>query len=131
MAWLLSALRPTGPYPVLALSGEQGSAKSTRARVLRALLDHTIAELCSEPREPRDLASAANSSWTVVLENFSGLPVWLSDARCRLSAGGGFATRTLYENDEETIFNVQRPVILTGIDDVTTRGGSVTCSPRL
>jgi hypothetical protein len=28
VAWLLAALRDCGPYPVLALSGEQGSAKS-------------------------------------------------------------------------------------------------------
>src|SRR5262249_8833787 len=32
--------------------------------------------------------------------------------------GGGFATRTLYENDEETIFAAQRPVMLNGIEDV-------------
>src|SRR5437899_8212558 len=27
LAWLLAALRPAGPYPLLAISGEQGSAK--------------------------------------------------------------------------------------------------------
>jgi hypothetical protein len=27
-AWLLAALRGQGPYPVLAISGEQGSAKT-------------------------------------------------------------------------------------------------------
>ena len=37
--WLIAALVPTGPYPVLALHGEQGSAKSTTARVLRDLID--------------------------------------------------------------------------------------------
>ena len=29
VAWLVAALRPSGPYPVLALLGEQGTAKST------------------------------------------------------------------------------------------------------
>ena len=47
---------------------------------------------------------------------------WLSDALCTLATGGGFATRTLYENDEETILNAQRPVILTGIDELARRG---------
>src|SRR5215471_6433103 len=28
IAWLLAALRPIGPYPLLALAGEQGSAKT-------------------------------------------------------------------------------------------------------
>ena len=32
IAWLTAALRPVGPYPILSLHGEQGSAKSTLAR---------------------------------------------------------------------------------------------------
>ena len=36
IAWLLAALRPTGPYPVLGIAGEQGSAKSMCTNFLRA-----------------------------------------------------------------------------------------------
>src|SRR5262249_33818679 len=39
VAWLLAGLRPRGPYPVLGLHGEHGSAKSTLTKVLRALID--------------------------------------------------------------------------------------------
>jgi hypothetical protein len=42
-AWLIQALRPKGPYPMLILQGEQGSAKSTVERLLRALLDASTA----------------------------------------------------------------------------------------
>ena len=35
VAWLVAALRPSGPYPVLILVGQQGSAKSSLARVCR------------------------------------------------------------------------------------------------
>jgi hypothetical protein len=122
LAWLVAALRPTGPYPILVLHGEQGSAKSTLARVLRAFIDPNTAPLRSEPKEPRDLMIAATNSWCMALDNISHLPVWLSDAVCRLSTGGGFATRTLYENDEETIFDAQRPIILNGIDELAVRG---------
>ena len=116
-----AAMRPRGPYPILELQGEQGSAKSTVARVWRELVDPNAAPLRCEPREPRDLMIAANNGWMVALDNLSRLPPWLSDALCRLSTGGGFSTRTLYENDEETIFDAQRPVILTGIEEVATR----------
>src|SRR5262249_26977881 len=38
VAWLVQALRPRGPYPVLCLHGEQGCAKSTTARAVRSLI---------------------------------------------------------------------------------------------
>lgn len=121
VAWLVAAMRPQGPYPVLALFAEQGSGKSTAARLLRSLVDPNTAPLRSEPREARDLMIAANNGWTVAVDNLSRVPDWFSDALCRLSTGGGFSTRTLFENDEETIFDAKRPVLLTAIDDVVSR----------
>jgi hypothetical protein len=122
LAWLVAALRPTGPYPVLPLHGEQGSAKTTTARVLRDLVDPNLASLRSEPRDPRDLIIASTNGWVVALDNLSGLPPWLSDAICRLATGGGFGTRQLYSDDEETLFNARRPVILNGITELATQG---------
>ena len=121
-AWLVTALRPAGPYPILFLYGEQGSGKSTQARVLRALVDPNSAPLRACPKEAHDLALAAHNGWVIALDNLSRLPGWLSDALCRLSTGGGFATRTLFENEEETIFDAQRPVLVTGIEDLASRG---------
>ena len=121
LAWLVAAFRPTGPYPLLALHGEQGSAKSTTARTLRVIVDPNAAPVRCEPKEPRDLMIAANNGWVIALDNLSYVHGWLSDALCRLSTGGGFATRTLYENDEETIFDAMRPVILTGIEELANR----------
>jgi hypothetical protein len=120
-AWLVAALRPFGPYPVLDLQGEHGSGKSTQCRMARALIDPNTAMLRSEPREPRDLMIAAKNGWVLAFDNLSNIPAWQSDCLCRLSTGGGFSTRTLYENDEEMIFNSQRPLIINGIDGVATR----------
>ncbi|MDP9478789.1 MAG: DNA polymerase, partial [Actinomycetota bacterium] len=121
LAWLVQAFRPTGPYPILILQGEQGSAKTTLARILKAIVDPSTAPVRSAPRGEHDLVIAATNSWVLSLDNLSGLPPWLSDALCRLSTGGGFGTRTLYENDEETIFYATRPALLNGITDVATR----------
>jgi hypothetical protein len=120
-AWLAAALRPCGPYPLLKLLGEQGSAKTTTARVLRALADPNAAPVRAEPRDARDLMIAANNGWVLCLDNLSHVPPWLSDALCRLSTGGGFATRTLYTDEDETIFDSRRPVILTSIEDIGAR----------
>src|SRR5215207_1761873 len=121
VAWLLQALRPRGPFPVLLLQGEQGSAKSTAERLLRALVDPSVAPLRTTPRNERDLYIAATNAWVIALDNISNLQPWLSDALCRLSTGGGFGTRTLYENREEELFDGMKPVILNGITDVATR----------
>jgi hypothetical protein len=121
LGWLVACFRSTGPYPILALHGEQGSAKSTTARTLRSLIDPNVAPLRSEPKDPRDLMIAANNGWLIALDNLSSISGWLSDALCRLATGGGFATRSMFENDEETIFDAMRPSILTGIEELANR----------
>lgn len=121
VAWLVSTLRPRGPYPALALFAEQGSGKSTTGRLLRELVDPNAAPLRAEPHDGRDLMIAANNSWCLAYDNLSHVPPWLSDALCRLSTGGGFATRELYTDQDEVIFDSQRPVLLTSIEEVATR----------
>jgi hypothetical protein len=121
-SWLVAALRPRGPYPILNLLGEQGTAKSTAARVLRALVDPFAAPLRTPPRDERDLQISAKNSHVIALDNISRLEPWLSDALCRVATGGGLAIRELYSDTEETIFDAQRPVLLNGIEDVATRG---------
>ncbi len=107
---------------MLVLHGEQGSAKSTLVRILRALIDPNTAALRAAPRDERDLVIAARNSWCLALDNLSHLPDWLSDALCRLATGSGFATRELYTDAEETIFAAQRPIVLNGIEELATRG---------
>ena len=122
VAWVAFTLTPWGPYPVLVIQGEQGAAKSTTVRVLRALSDPAIEPLRALPKNERDLAIAAGNAWVLAFDNLSGIPDRLSDALCRLATGGGFATRQLYTDAEEIIFSARRPIILNGIDDVATRG---------
>jgi len=121
VAWLVAALHPSGPYPVLILQGEQGSAKSTAQCILRAVIDPSTTPLRSAPREERDLVIAADNSWVVSFDNLSGLPIWLSDALCRLSTGGGLSTRQLYTDLEEILFEAKRALIMNGIADVASR----------
>src|SRR5262245_59854734 len=51
VAWLLAALRPNGAYPLLAISGEQGSAKTVLCKLLKALIDPNTAPVRSLSRE--------------------------------------------------------------------------------
>jgi hypothetical protein len=122
IAWLLAALRDRGPYPIIVTAGEQGSAKSTFSQILRALTDPNTAPLRSLPRDERDLFIAANNGRVIAFDNVSAMPAWLSDALCRISTGGGFATRQLHTDQDEVLFDAMRPMILNGIgEDVIAR----------
>jgi hypothetical protein len=120
-AWLAAAVRPAGPYPVLKLFGEHGAGKTTAALVLRALVDPNGAPVRAAPGGERDLAIAASNAWLLCLDNLSSVTPSLSDALCRLATGGGWATRELYSDDRERIFQAMRPVILTSIEDIGSR----------
>ena len=122
VAWLVGALAPSGPYPLLEITGEQGTAKSTTARVLRSLVDPAQMPLRALPTNERDLAIAASGNWILVFDNLSYISPKMSDAMCRLSTGGGFGTRALYTDSEEAIFDAMRAQILNGINPVALRG---------
>ena len=92
--WLFCAT--AGPYPVIVLSGEQGTAKSTFSAILRSLLDPNTAPLRALPRTDRDVFIAASNGHVLAFDNVSSLQPWISDTFCRPATGGGFAVRALY-----------------------------------
>src|SRR6185295_5870600 len=55
------------------------------------MIDPNAAPVRSLSREERELMIAANNGYLLAFDNLSGLPVWLSDALCRLASGGSFA----------------------------------------
>jgi hypothetical protein len=112
----------SGTHPILGLSSEHGSGKTTLSEVVRRLVNPHSAMLRAEPRDVRDVMIAATNSWFVAFDNLSELSPWLSDCLCRLATGGSFSTRELYSDSEEMIFSAQRPALRNGIDDVVTRG---------
>jgi hypothetical protein len=121
VAWLLSALRPAGPFPILCLNGEQGSTKTTLARLARRLIDPNVADTRTAPKDETDLLIAARNGWIINLDNLSKIKDWLSDALCRIATGGGFGARQLYTNTDEVLFEAKRPIIVNGIPTLATR----------
>jgi hypothetical protein len=121
LAFLVGVWAPNPPYPVYNITGEQGSAKSTRARAIRALTDPNASPIGRTPKDDRDFAIAANSEWVVTFDNVSKLPPAMSDNIARLSTGSGARTRTLYTDTEQTILDAARPVVINGIADSITQ----------
>lgn len=122
VGWLVGTLRPRGPYAILLVHGEQGSAKSTLVRVSRALVDPNEAPVRREPKNGQDLIVAARNGLVVAFDNVSTLPQELSDDLARLATGSGFGARQLYTDLEEVIVHVARPIAVNGIEEVATKG---------
>lgn len=111
-----------GGHPIIELCGEHGTAKTTTERIISLLVDPSAAPARCPPVDQRDLTAAAYGSYVLAYDNLSSLPVWLSDALCRLATGAGLSGRTLYTNTDETIVEAKRPLILTGINALALRG---------
>jgi hypothetical protein len=73
VGWLLQALRPRGPFSILAFHGETGTGKTMRARILRRLIDPRKPETHQPPDNPSDLMIAASHSWVILLDNVSSI----------------------------------------------------------
>jgi excisionase family DNA binding protein len=116
VAWLVAALVPDIPHPILALTGEQGTAKSTAALLVVSLIDPSPAPLRTAPHEMRSWAAAASASWIVALDNVSLIQPWFSDTLCKAVTGDGIVERALFTDDDISVISFRRCLALTAID---------------
>ncbi|GAA4402934.1 hypothetical protein GCM10023168_13970 [Fodinibacter luteus] len=116
LGFLVAALMPEIPHPVLLLTGEQGTGKSTASRMIAATVDPSTVPLRKPPRDLDSWTTAAAGSHVVAVDNLSALPEWLSDALCRASTGDGDVRRKLYSDGDLHVVSFRRVVLLNGID---------------
>ena len=121
LAWLVSALRPSGPLPILALHGEQGSAKSTTAEMLATVIDPHQAGVRIRPKDEETVMVVTQNAWVLAYDNLSAMPPWLSDLLCCLSTGSSHTARTKYSDAGETVMRAVRPFLLMSIEDIASR----------
>lgn len=116
VAWLVAALVPGIPHPILVPRGEQGTAKTTLARIFQRLIDPSSLEPGALPDNEKDLAVRMHNAYVQAFDNASVIPDLLSDALCRAATGGTFAGRMLYSDDEITVLTYLRIIILTTVE---------------
>ena len=118
LAWLTSALRPTGPYPILVITGPARSGKSVLARALRALIDPSTVPVRRFPRRDRDLLQLAVHNWILAFDLVHRITPAISDTLCAISSGD---TLEIPQPDlrDPVAFQVARPIILVAPHDET------------
>ena len=122
VAWLVAALFPDIPHPILCFNGEQGTGKTTAQKIVVSVMDPGPVPTRKPPRDADSWVTAAAGSWLVGLDNLSTVPDWLSDSLCRAVTGDGDVRRKLYTDGEHAVFAFRRCICLTSIDLGAVRG---------
>jgi len=118
LAWISSALRPNGPYPILVISGPPGSGKSFLARVLRTLIDPAAAPLHRLPPRHHELLQLASRNWVLAFDLVHRIPNKISEALCAISSGDALETSQPDARDP-IVLQIARPMILIAPEDET------------
>ncbi|MSS72859.1 MAG: hypothetical protein EXS64_15400 [Candidatus Latescibacteria bacterium] len=121
LVYLVSCFIPSIPHPVPVLHGPQGSGKSFTFRALRQVIDPSVLQTLSLPRDTKEFVQMLAHHWAPLFDNVSGLTDSQSDMICRAVTGEGFSKRVLYSDDEDFIYRFRRCVGLNGINIAATR----------
>ncbi|WP_022669773.1 toprim domain-containing protein [Hippea alviniae] len=118
VGFLLNVLSPNENHIGMILTGEQGSTKSTMAKMIKSVVDPDIKQKLSTLKSEEDLIIAASRSKVVVVDNISKCSQNFSDSLCRLLDSSSISKRRLFTDYEEAILTAASSVILTAISNV-------------
>lgn len=116
LVYLISCLIPGFPHPILYVHGPQGSAKSTLSKVVRRLIDPSLAEVLSLPRDNQELVQVLAHHYLLFFDNVSAINDQAADYLCRAVTGTGFSKRQLYTDSDDIIYNILSCIGINGID---------------
>lgn len=121
LCWLVSCFIPDIPHPMPIFFGEKGSAKSTSCTLLKKLIDPSVLETLTIPKNARSMAVNLKQHWFLPFDNISQISEETSDTLCRAITGGGIQQRKLYSDADDYIFTFKRCIALNGINNVVER----------
>lgn len=122
VAFILSSFRQKIPKPILNLTGEAGTGKSTNTRIIRQFTDPAkMKSLLKKEINTSEIQVAAFTQYLLAFDNLSGISAEGSDLLCTMSTGGATTKKKLYTDTEEIIVDLKKSVILNGIDEISKR----------
>ena len=126
MAAVLATFLPTGSRPVIFVTGEHGSAKTSLAVLIarvadpQQLQDGEWTDRAGVLRGGDDLTTAASNAHVNVFDNVGPLAAATSNLLCVLSTGGRDPKRKLYTDDELHLLRLRSMAILTSLTEIAT-----------
>lgn len=118
---ILSCFIPEISHHVLMLLGNQGSSKSTVSKMIKALVDPSIVDVSTMPKNKEDLVLQLSTEYMVAFDNIGTLRAEYNDIFCQVVTGGNYVKRRLYTDDDIVVHSYKRCLILNGINYLTTQ----------
>ena len=112
---LIADFIPDIDYPVTIFWGKPGTGKTSACRILKSLVDPSVADIISFPSSEREMIQVMSKNHMTVFDNISRISWQASDILCRASTGGAFMSRELYKDDSDIIRKLHQPVVLNGL----------------
>lgn len=103
-------------HPMLVLTGEKGSSKSSTLRKLERLIDPKSTDLGGGiPRSSGGLELRLFNSYFTTLDNLSSINRRISDILAIAITGGSVSKRALYKNTDEIIMDLKSVIAINGV----------------
>jgi hypothetical protein len=119
--YIISLFIPEIQKPILLLHGEQGGAKSTFQELVKMLVEPSITQTLTFPRDSNEFIQQLSHNYIAYYDNVSTIQEWISDLLCRSVTGSSFSKRALYTNDDDIYYNFKSIIGINGIDLAATK----------
>lgn len=115
LTYLVSSFVPGISHPILLVTGQKGSAKTTFTRILRDIIDPSTAYQTPIPKNPEEFSILASQHWCLCFDNIDRIKSQMSDILCTAVTGEAFTKRGLYTNDTLLTTQFKCCVLMNGI----------------
>lgn len=116
LVFAVSLFIPDSPTVLLAMNGDMGAGKSESLRMLIKLVDpSSLMDGMKMTWRTEDLVRYASKNAVLFFDNLSKITDNQSDDLCKICTGGALTARKLYTDDDEMVYRVRKPVLISGI----------------
>jgi hypothetical protein len=119
--WIVAVLKSEIDRPILLISGEPGSGKSSVAEIIRSAIDPVDLTGLGIPTDEKDFAVTLHRQQIPSFDNLSFISGKIQDLMCRVVTGGSIERRKLYTDNETFYVKFKRAMILTAIENPITQ----------
>ncbi|MFJ4074791.1 bifunctional DNA primase/polymerase [Curtobacterium sp. NPDC089991] len=123
--WLVAACLPDIPRPLLLFTGQPGSGKTTRARLVLSVIDPREELGSSFGKNEGDEQAMAAGRYLVGFDNISRVSDETSDRLCRFVTGEESVKRKLYTDVDQSVVTFRRTGAITAVTQPSLRADAL------